>query len=57
MMYLFAEDIVLAQFSVDGRWYRGRVGTVSLNTEEPLESRARVTFIDYGNSEEMPFKR
>ena len=38
-------DVCLAQYSADSEWYRASVVTV------PLEGKALVNFVDYGNSE------
>lgn len=43
-------DLVSAKFS-DGAWYRARVRRAS-----PIKKEAEVTFIDYGNQDNVSFK-
>ena len=43
-------DLVSARFSVDQQWYRARV-----LKSNPQKRQAEVQFIDYGNSESLPF--
>ncbi|KAL8827940.1 MAG: hypothetical protein Q9191_002886 [Dirinaria sp. TL-2023a] len=45
-----AGDIVAAKFSADGEWYRARV-----RRNDRDAKRADVIFIDYGNSESVPW--
>lgn len=45
-------DIVSAQFSVDNTWYRGRIRRCN-----PARKEAEVYYMDYGNSEIVPFER
>lgn len=44
-----AGDLVSAKFS-DGSWYRARVRRAS-----PVKREAEVTFIDYGNQDQVNF--
>lgn len=43
-------DLVSAKFSVDKQWYRARVLRAN-----PSKKQAEVVFMDYGNSEVLPF--
>jgi staphylococcal nuclease domain-containing protein 1 len=43
-------DMVSARFSVDQQWYRARVLRAN-----PAKKQAEVQFVDYGNSEQLPF--
>lgn len=45
-----AGEYVTAKFSEDGQWYRARVRHVDREAEQ-----AEVSYIDYGNSERVPF--
>lgn len=45
-------DIVAARFTVDDDWYRGRVRRV-----DRASQKVDVTYIDYGNSETLPWNR
>jgi len=45
-----AGEIVAARFSADGEWYRGRI-----RRNDRDAKRADVLFIDYGNSETLPW--
>ena len=45
-----AGELVSAKFS-DGSWYRAKVRRSS-----PLKKEAEVTFIDYGNQDNVAFK-
>ena len=45
-----AGDVVAAKFSADGEWYRARV-----RRNDREAKRADVLFIDYGNSETLPW--
>lgn len=52
---LKANDICLAKFSVDGRWYRGCVE--SIDRSDPTAPMYDVYFVDYGNKErQVPSK-
>ena len=46
-------DIVISQFSGDGRWYRARV----LSCNETNPPTYDVTYIDYGNTEPQTIDR
>ncbi|RKP40139.1 hypothetical protein BJ085DRAFT_24850 [Dimargaris cristalligena] len=43
-------DICCAQFTIDNQWYRARIDQIQNNV-------AQVFYIDYGNSEALPFNR
>ncbi|KAF7559495.1 hypothetical protein G7046_g4655 [Stylonectria norvegica] len=43
-------EFVSAKFSADGQWYRGRV-----RSNDRTAKIAEVTYIDYGNSEKIPW--
>ena len=45
-------EIVLAQYSVDNKWYRSQI-TQTFTTEQEVE----LIFLDYGNSEVVPFSK
>lgn len=45
-------DILAAQFSLDRDWYRARVRRVDRDAQS-----AEVTYIDYGNTESMPWSK
>ncbi|KAH7316601.1 hypothetical protein B0I35DRAFT_433503 [Stachybotrys elegans] len=45
-----AGDLVSAKFSVDGSWYRGRI-----RSNDRTNKVAEVVYIDYGNSEKIPW--
>ena len=45
-------DVVAGHFTVDNEWYRARVKRVDRKKEE-----ADVTYVDYGNSETLPWTR
>ncbi|GAA5996660.1 uncharacterized protein JCM10292_003121 [Rhodotorula paludigena] len=45
-------ELVSAQFSVDNAWYRAKVRRSS-----PAKKEAEVVYIDYGNTETLPFSR
>jgi staphylococcal nuclease domain-containing protein 1 len=45
-------DIVAAKFTVDDDWYRGRVRRV-----DRASQKVDITYIDYGNSETLPWSR
>lgn len=45
-------DIVSAKFSADDTWYRGRIRRCN-----PTRKEAEVLYMDYGNSEIVPFSR
>ena len=45
-------DIVAAKFTVDDDWYRGRVRRV-----DRAGQKVDITYIDYGNSETLPWTR
>ena len=45
-----AGDVVAAKFSVDGEWYRARI-----RRNDRDAKKADVLFIDYGNSETLPW--
>ena len=45
-------DIVAAKFTVDDDWYRGRVRRVDRTGQ-----KVDITYIDYGNSETLPWTR
>lgn len=47
-----AGDVVAAQFSVDGEWYRARV-----RRNDREAQRADVVFVDYGNAETLPWNK
>ncbi|GAA6034124.1 hypothetical protein JCM8097_000707 [Rhodosporidiobolus ruineniae] len=47
-----AGELVSAQFSVDNAWYRAKV-----RRSNPAKKEAEVVYIDYGNSEILPFSR
>ncbi|TEY80315.1 hypothetical protein BOTCAL_0039g00120 [Botryotinia calthae] len=47
-----AGDYVAAKFSEDGQWYRGRIRSNDRTAKE-----AEVVYIDYGNSEKIPWSR
>lgn len=47
---LKAGDFVAAKFSVDGEWYRARI-----RRNDRDNKKAEVLFIDYGNSETLPW--
>ena len=43
-------DLVSAKFSIDGSWYRGRV-----RSNDRDAKASEILFIDYGNSEKLPW--
>ncbi|GAA5833480.1 hypothetical protein JCM9279_001538 [Rhodotorula babjevae] len=45
-------DLVSAKFSVDNAWYRAKV-----RRSNPAKKEAEVVYIDYGNSETIPYTR
>ncbi|GAA6022947.1 hypothetical protein JCM11491_005479 [Sporobolomyces phaffii] len=45
-------DLVSAKFSQDGQWYRAKV-----RKSNPGKKEAEVLYIDYGNSEVVPYSR
>lgn len=45
-------DIVAAKFTVDNEWYRAKVRRVDRDAK-----KADLTYLDYGNSETVPFSR
>lgn len=47
-----AGDFVAAKFTVDGQWYRARIRANDRTAKE-----AEVVYIDYGNSEKIPWSR
>ena len=47
-----AGDYVAAQFTEDGQWYRARIRSNNRPAKE-----AEVVYIDYGNSEKIPWSR
>ena len=47
-----AGDFVAAKFTVDGQWYRARIRSNDRTAKE-----AEVVYIDYGNSEKIPWSR
>jgi staphylococcal nuclease domain-containing protein 1 len=47
-----AGDYVAAQFTEDGQWYRARIRSNDRTAKE-----AEVVYIDYGNSEKIPWSR
>ncbi|KAL8292267.1 hypothetical protein RQP46_001733 [Phenoliferia psychrophenolica] len=47
-----SNDVVSAKFSADDTWYRARV-----RKSNPAKKEAEVLYIDYGNSETIPFSR
>ncbi|TGO47603.1 hypothetical protein BOTNAR_0515g00060 [Botryotinia narcissicola] len=47
-----AGDYVAAKFSEDGQWYRGRIRSNDRTAKE-----AEIVYIDYGNSEKIPWSR
>jgi len=47
-----AGDFVAAKFSEDGQWYRGRIRANDRTAKE-----AEVLYIDYGNSEKLPWSK
>jgi len=49
-----ADDLVLAMYSRDQKWYRGRVLKVS---ETPSSLLVEVLYIDYGNVESVPLAK
>jgi len=53
-MVVVTDDLVLAMFSQDKRWYRGRV----LKVTEALSGLVvEVLYIDYGNVESVPLTK
>ncbi|KAI0240502.1 hypothetical protein LSAT2_008731 [Lamellibrachia satsuma] len=51
-------DLVLAKYTLDENWYRGRViGVVANDEESPSQQKAEVFYVDYGNTEMMPLNR
>ena len=53
-MVVTADDLVLALFSQDKRWYRGRVLKV---TEAQSGLAVEVLYIDYGNVASVPLTK
>ena len=47
-----AGDMVAAQFSADGEWYRGRV-----RRNDRDKKVAEIVYVDYGNSEVLPWTK
>ncbi|KAK4705914.1 staphylococcal nuclease domain-containing protein 1, partial [Phenoliferia sp. Uapishka_3] len=47
-----SNDVVSAKFTADDTWYRARV-----RKSNPAKKEAEVLYIDYGNSEVIPFSR
>ena len=47
-----AGDFVAAKFTADGQWYRARIRSNDRTAKE-----AEVVYIDYGNSEKIPWSR
>ena len=45
-------DVIASQFTIDNEWYRAKVRRVDRDGK-----KADVTYLDYGNSETVPFSR
>ena len=50
-------DLVLARYTLDENWYRGRVLSIVTDDENPTSQKAEVFYVDYGNTEMMPLNR
>ena len=50
-------DLVLARYTLDENWYRGRVLSIVTDDENTPSQKAEVFYVDYGNTEMMPFNR
>ena len=50
-------DLVLARYTLDENWYRGRVMSVVTDDESSSQEKAEVFYVDYGNTELMPIDR
>ena len=50
-------DLVLARYTLDENWYRGRVMSVITDDESSSREKAEVFYVDYGNTELMSLDR
>ena len=53
-MFLNIDDLVLAMFTQDKKWYRARVLKVTEAASSPV---VEVLYIDYGNTESVPMTK
>ena len=55
---MFSDDYVLAQYSVDNQWYRGRIkDVVQHDVNDFSKTVVEVAYFDFGNTEQTSLDR
>lgn len=55
---MFTDELMLAKYNVDENWYRARVLSVAMDTSTtPSQLKAEVYYMDYGNTDTVPFNQ